>query len=315
MRRRRLFALGLGLAACAAGCGVTRSGGTGGGTTGDALGRVSVVPGDPRWEVMARTLYRTMRRTGVPAAGTGGQTTITVTGLYGLAAAEIGGHGSLQETTTPLARLTGHVEAVMVPANSRFKHFDDLAADLLSQPDRAYLAGGPVGEPDHLLFGLIAQGLGADARRIDYTGYPGQDEVATALLGGHAAAATGRLADWRGPVERGRVRVLAVSSANRVPGVEAPSLLECGVRIDFADWCAVVGPGRMDAGRRAAAVSLCESVAGSGPWQEACRDGGWDSIPLTGDGFATWLAAESVRTRKVLRDLGLLDTPGTTYRG
>jgi len=25
-------------------------------------------------------------------------------------------------------------------------------------------------------------------------------------------------------------------------GVEAPSLLECGVRVDFADWCAAVGP-------------------------------------------------------------------------
>ncbi|WP_157245633.1 tripartite tricarboxylate transporter substrate-binding protein [Nonomuraea typhae] len=308
MRRRRFFALGLGVAACAAGCGTARSG-----TAGD-LGTISVLPAGERWSPVAQALYRTLRRTGHPVTGTGGATTLTVTGLAALAAGEMSGLRPLHLSSTPLARLTGHTEAVFVPAGSRLPDFAAFAAHLLARPERTYLAGGPLGEPDHLLFGLIAQGLGADVRKIDYTGYPGAAEAAAAMLGGKVAAAAGRLHDWRPRVDSGKVRVLAVSSAARVPGLDAPTLLECGVRIDFADWCAVVGPA-MTGDRRGAAVRVVEEAIGSAPWAQACRDRGWETIPLTGDGFATWLATEGERTRKVLRELGMLDTPSTTYRG
>lgn len=309
MRRRRFFALGLGAIACAAGCGTESDD-----RTASALGPVSIMPGGEQWTGIARILYRTIRKAGFAATATGGGTTMTVTGLTALAAAEIDAR-PLLPAITPLARLTGKVEVVVVPANSRFKDFDGFAAHLIARPEGTYLAGGPQGEPDHLLFGLIAQGLGADARRVDYTGYPGHEEAAAAMLGGKAAAATGRLADWRPRIDLGRVRALAVSSAGRVAGVDAPSLLECGVRIDFADWCAVVGPEGMSEERRAAALRMCDEVTESEEWLDACRTTGWESIPLCGDDFGTWLASESARTRKVLRDLGLLDTPGTTYRG
>ncbi|MBB5077943.1 Bug family tripartite tricarboxylate transporter substrate binding protein [Nonomuraea endophytica] len=308
MRRRQFFALGLGLAACASGCATAGGGGHG-------LGPVGVVPGGERWAPVAQALFRTLRRTGYPATGTGGATTVTVTGLPALAAAELNDQRPMHVATTPLARLTGNVEVLVVPANSRLKDFDAFAAHLLAQPERTYLAGGPLGEPDHLLFGLIAQGLGVDVRKIDYTGYPGAQEVAAAMQGGKVAAATGRLRDWRARLDSGRIRPLAVSSAVRVPGVEAPTLLECGVRVDFADWCAAVGPAAMDRERRGAAVRMMEEATRSAPWHEACRNGGWEAIPLSGDDFATWLATESARTRRVLRELGMLDTPSTTYRG
>ncbi|WP_327091455.1 tripartite tricarboxylate transporter substrate-binding protein [Nonomuraea sp. NBC_01738] len=313
MRRRRFFALGLGLAACAAGCATTSE------RTAGLLGPVNVVSGGEHWEAVAKALARTMRREGFPATGAAGlssrATTVTVTGLQALASAQINGEPSLLQATTPLARITGEVEVVVVPPNSHFKDFDGFAARLLARPEETFLAGGPQGEADHVLFGLIAQGVGADTRMVDYTGYPGVDEAAAALLGGKAAAAAGRLSEWRRRLKDGRVRALAVSSAARVDGVEAPSLLESGVRVDFADWCAVVGPKDMSQERRAAAIRMCDELTGSPQWQAACRTGGWESIPLCGDDFRTWLGSEAERTGRVLRDLGLLDTPGTTCWG
>ncbi|MEU8246786.1 tripartite tricarboxylate transporter substrate-binding protein [Nonomuraea sp. NPDC048916] len=313
MRRRHFFALGLGVVACAGGCGAER------GVTAGPRARFSVVPGGERWENVVQALVRAGVRAGFEVSGRqsepGPATPITVTGLPALAAAELNGRPTLIDTTTPLARLVGDIEVVVVPANSRFRDFDEFGAHLLADPEQTLLAGGPQGEPDHLLFGLIARGLGADTRRVDYTGYPSAVGAATALLGGRAAAAAGTLGDWRGSIRMGLVRVLAVSCAHRVDGVDAPSLLESGVRVDFADWCAAVGPSGMSEESRASAIEMCEAVADSATWRAACRARGWSSIPLTGDDFEVWLASEIDRTRAVLRDLGLLNTPGTTCWG
>jgi putative tricarboxylic transport membrane protein len=174
------------------------------------------------------------------------------------------------------------------------------------------LAGGPQGEPDHLLFGLIARGLGADTRQVDYTAYPTSQEAITALLSGKAAAATGLLADWRASIGDGRVRALAVSSARRVPEIDVPTLLESGVRVDFEDWTALFGPREMPDEKRDAAIRMCDEVTGSTRWEAACRAAGWISIPLSGDDFVVWLGSEVERTRAVLRDLGLVDTTKAT---
>jgi putative tricarboxylic transport membrane protein len=307
MRRRRFLAWGLGAAvAGVAGCGTER-------VTGSAAGLrtgFSISPGGRRWARVGQAFADAARAEGFRT--TGGGTKITVTGLPALAASELNNGQTLLDDATPLSRLTGDVEVVVVPANSRFKDFEDFGAHLRADPSRTLLAGGPQGEPDHLLFGLIAKGLGADTRQIDYTGYPGSQEAVAALLAGKAAAAAGLLGDWRAAIDRGRAKALAVSCATRVPGLDVPTLLESGVRVDFADWAAAVGPEGMQDGDRESAVRMCDAVTSSPSWRRACRAAGWNSIPLSGDDFELWLTSEVERTRAVLRDLGLLDSSRAT---
>ncbi|MEV0521231.1 tripartite tricarboxylate transporter substrate-binding protein, partial [Nonomuraea sp. NPDC050405] len=275
-------------------------------------GRFAIVPGGERWTRVAQALGTAAWDAGFAVSREGEATRITVTGLTALAAAALNDGPTLLDTATPLARLAGEVEVVVVPAASKFRDFDDFGAHLLARPGETMLAGGPRGEPDHLLFGLVARGLGADTRQVVYTGYPSSEDVAEALLGGKAAAAAGTLADWRHDLRTGRVKALAVSCAHRVDGIDAPSLLESGVRVDFAAWCAAVGPHGMSGDTRDAALEMCEAVSRSAPWREVCRRRGWSALPLLGDDFALWLGTEIGRTRGVLRDLGLVNTNGTT---
>jgi putative tricarboxylic transport membrane protein len=308
MRRRRFLAAGVGVAAAVAGagCGAERHLASAPG----ARGAYEIVAGQERWQRVTRAFAAAAGMAGF--GGGGGTVRITFTGLPALAVAELNDAESMIDSATPLARLAGEVEVVLVDRDSRFRSFDHFGAQLLARPGETPLAGGPQGEPDHLLFGLIAKGLGADTRQVDYTGYPTSVEAGSALLAGRAAAAAGPLADWRGHIRRGRVRVLAVSCAKRFPGVDAPSLLESGVRVDFANWCAAVGPGGMPEEGRASAVRMCEEATGSPFWQRACESGGWVRIPLAGDDFRAWLASEVRRTKALLRDLGLLETTGAT---
>ncbi|TYB68713.1 hypothetical protein FXF51_09220 [Nonomuraea sp. PA05] len=302
MRRRRFLACGFGALACAAGCGTERAGNV-------LRTGFSINAAGQRWSRVGRAFADAARAAGFAAAL---GPAITVSGLPALAAAELNNGQSLLDTGTPLARLSGQVEVVVVPDRSPLRDFDDFAARLLASPGQALLAGGPQGEPDHLLFGLIARAIGADGRRVDYTGYPRLGEAASALLSGKAVAAAGPLADWRTAIGRGRVRALAVSSARRVPDLEVPTLLECGVRVDFADWTAAFGPEDMPDESRESAVRMCEAVIASSEWEAACLAAGWLPIPLSGDDFARWLDTELARTRAVLRDLGLLDTTKAT---
>ncbi|MEV0586464.1 tripartite tricarboxylate transporter substrate-binding protein [Nonomuraea sp. NPDC050310] len=320
MRRRQFFALGLGMAASLAGCATATQPAHG-------PGRLTVVPAGESLSRIAQAYGRALSRRGHAVTGLAGSTAadigasgatvtrITVTSLPRLAAAEINGAPPILEVATPLARLAGEPVAVVIPANSRFADFDALAAQLVADPARTYLAGGPQGETGHVLFGLIAQGLGADTRLVDYAGYTGESEAAASLMAGHACAAAGTLAAWRPRIDRGRVKVIAVSTDERVPGIDAPTLKECGVRVDFAEWCAAFGPRKLAGRTREAMAAACDEAAYSDDWLEACRSGGWTPMPLSGDDFTVWLTSELDRTRKVLRDLGLLDTRGTTYRG
>ncbi|MEU4546313.1 tripartite tricarboxylate transporter substrate-binding protein [Nonomuraea dietziae] len=292
MRRRDFVAGALGALAGLAGCGTE---------PGRPAPRFSFVAGGATWEPLAETLAGLLDPADLAHDGT----RLTVTGLPALAAAEMNRVG---ERGTPLARLIGDVEALVVPKKSRFRDFDAFAAHLVASPGQTALAGRKQGESDHLLFGLVARGLGADARVLDYAGYPTCADAADALLAGKAGVAAGPLGQWRERIGEGRLRVLAVSSAERVEGIDAPTLLESGARVDFADWSAVLGPNGMGEREKAGAVDLLDEVTGSERWLKACRVKGWTPIPLLGDDFGVWLGSETARTRTVLGELGLLDT-------
>lgn len=311
IRRRHLLGCGLGLVAgVLAGCGAERVPAS----VGALRTRFSVHPFEQRYARVARAFGSLARTAGFEASGTG--TPLTVLGLPALAAAELNDGQGVAGVTTPIARLNGEVEVVVVPTGSPLKDFEDLGAQLLARPGQTLLTGGPQGEPDHLLFGLIAKGLGADTRQVDYTGYPSATEAATALLAGKAAAAAGPYSQWRFNIGRGRVRALAVSSARRMPGLDAPTLLESGVRVDFTNWVAAFGPDGMGEAGREWALRMCDHVLRQPGWEAACREDGWLPLPLVGDDFERWLGTEVSRTRGTLHDLGLINsTKATTCWG
>ncbi|MDF5752221.1 tripartite tricarboxylate transporter substrate-binding protein [Spongiactinospora sp. TRM90649] len=342
MRRRRFLVLAAG-AAAVAGCAARPA------RERPLVGRVSIVASTAAggsWEAVARVLSWALRREGLvrdvdidyrhgaPAAvataalggDRAGATPIgpatpthragarwLITGVPMLAAAEMDDSGEILSRATPIARLVGEREVLVVPAVSRLRDFEGFAAELRRDAEGPLVAGGPLGGAEHVLFGMIAQGLGVDARRVQYAGYGGPDAVASAVLGGRAAAGIGPVHQWERRLGSGDARALAVSSAARVEGVDAPSLLECGVRVDYADWCGLLGPGGMSDDERALAVEVCDRLGDSPYWREACRGREWISHHLSGDGFAQWLGGETIRMRAALRDLGLLNRPDVIH--
>jgi putative tricarboxylic transport membrane protein len=208
--------------------------------------------------------------------------------------------------TTPIARLTEEPEAVAVAADSPYRTLDELVTAWRADPLRIAVAGGSSpGGPDHLAAHLLAQAVGLDPRLVGYREYDGGGDLLAALLGNRAAFGVSSPTEFRDQIAAGQLRVLAVTSAQRVPGVDAPTLREAGVDLQFVNWRGLVAPpGLADADRRAL-TRLVDGMRGSPEWAQVLARMNVTDAYLTGDEFGAFLRSEDERVAGVLHRLGL----------
>lgn len=210
------------------------------------------------------------------------------------------------DQTTPIARLTGEFEVVVVPAASELKSMADLVAKLKADPAAVAFGGGSAGGTDHILAGLITKAAGADVTKLNYIPYSGGGEALAAILGGHVAAGISSLSEWEGQIKSGELRVLAISSGTKVEGVDAPTLKEQGLDVELANWRGVVAPPELDDAGRAALLDIVKQVHDSAEWKKILADKKWTDLYLAGDEFAALVIEENSRTTEVLKAIGLV---------
>lgn len=211
------------------------------------------------------------------------------------------------EQTTPIARLTGEYEVVVVPADSEFQSLDDLLAAFEEDPGSISWAGGSAGGTDHILVGLIAQEVGVSPDSINYIPFSGGGEALASLLGGQVSAGVSGYSEWAGQIEAGDLRVLAISSEERVEGIDAPTLMEQGVDVELANWRGVVAPPEISDEERDALIDTVDQMVATDEWQETLERFNWTGLYMAGDEFEAYLENEQERVTEVLRDIGLVD--------
>jgi putative tricarboxylic transport membrane protein len=199
---------------------------------------------------------------------------------------------------TPIARLTQETEIVVVGKDSPLRTFEDLRAAWTADPGAVPVGGGSSpGGPDHLAPMLMAEGMGIDPRTVNYISYDGGGKVAFGVSG---------LSEYADQIEAGELRVLAVTAPQRVPGVDAPTLKEAGVDVEFTNWRGLVAPPGLSDEGRAELVDAFTALRESPEWTEALERNGWQDAYLPGDDFAAFLRSENDRVAGVLRNLGLV---------
>ncbi len=288
-----------------------------------------VAPANPGggWDQTARALQRSLRETGlveqsievsnVPGAGgsigladlvnrgRGDPHHLLVTGLVMLGAVRANHSPVTLAQATPVASLTREWLAVVVPSASRYRTVQELAADFRADPRSVSWGGGSAGGADHLLVGELARAVGVAPSGINYVAHAGGGEAIASLLSRAVTAGVSGIEEFRAQVEAGQLRVLAVSSEQRVPGIDAPTLKEAGFDVVMSNWRGLVAPPGLSPEDRTALIGLVERLHGSEQWRETLRANGWDDFFLTGDEFERFLREEETRVERVLLDLGL----------
>ena len=206
---------------------------------------------------------------------------------------------------TPIARLTGEYEVIVVPADSKLKTMKELVAQLKQNPGSVSWGGGSKGGVDHILAALIAKDIGVDPTKINYIAYAGGGEATAAILGGHVTAGVSGWGEFEGQIQAGKMRALAISSDKRVSGIDVPTLKEQGINVELANWRAVFGaPGISDKGKKDL-IAAVEKTVKTKEWQETLKQKNWMGLYLAGDEFAKFIAAEEKRIGDILVSVGL----------
>nr|WP_244470220.1 tripartite tricarboxylate transporter substrate-binding protein [Microvirga vignae] len=210
------------------------------------------------------------------------------------------------DQVTPIARLTGEWQAVAVPASSPIKTMKELGELIKADPAKVTWAGGSAGGPDHILAALITKNVGADPSKTNYIAFSGGGESLGALLGGKVTAGINSLSEFMSQVKAGKLRLLAISTPDRLPDVDAPTLKESGINLELSNWRMIVAPPGISADERARLTKMFEDLAKSDAWKKMLKTKAWDDIFLTGPALDEFVKQEQARTAAVLQDVGLV---------
>jgi putative tricarboxylic transport membrane protein len=210
------------------------------------------------------------------------------------------------EQVTPIARLTGEYEVIVVPASSEIQTLDDLIAQFKEDPQSVSWGGGSAGGTDHMLVGLIAKEAGVDPSGINYVPFAGGGEALASILGGHVTAGVSGYQEFAGQIETGDLRPLAISSAERLEGVDIPTLKEQGVDVDLTNWRAVFAPPDISDEDKQQLADAVGRMVESETWQNTLKERAWLDLYLPPDEFAQFLEEDRQQVETVLKDIGLV---------
>ncbi len=176
------------------------------------------------WDQTARSLQTVMQKEGisgnvqvqnVPGAGgtiglaqfasqNSGNPNALIVGGYVMVGAILTNKSPVTlKDVTPIARLTGEYEAIVVPAASDIKTMADLVAKLKQDPGSVSWGGGSAGGTDHIAVGLIAKAAGVDPTKINYVAFSGGGEALAAILGGQVTAGISGYGEFESQVKAG----------------------------------------------------------------------------------------------------------------
>jgi putative tricarboxylic transport membrane protein len=211
------------------------------------------------------------------------------------------------DLTTPLARLTNEYDAIAVPVASEIKTPADLVNALKKNPGAVAVGGGSLGGVDHVALALIAREAGVSAGKLNYIPFPGGGDVVTAVAGGKVKAAISGASELKPMADAGRLRIIAVTSPERLQGIDAPTLKESGIDVVIGNWRGVVGAQGMPAAARQLWLERFDKLSVSDTWKQTLERQGWENAYLSGAAFVTFLDDEKSKWKAILKDVGLAE--------
>ncbi|MEU3020688.1 MULTISPECIES: tripartite tricarboxylate transporter substrate-binding protein [unclassified Nocardiopsis] len=231
---------------------------------------------------------------------------LTMTGLGMVGAVETTGSLYTMEDATPIAQLASEYLAIVVPKDSPYETIDDLAEDWNEKSGTLPVAGGSMGGVDQIFAAQVAQSMGISPGEINYLPYSGGGETLTSLLSGTSAVGFGTLGDFSDQIEDdGPLRALAVSSPERLDGVDIPTMVELGYDLEMSNWRGVIAPPGLSDEEADELEALVGELLATESWADTLERNRWTDTYQGRAEFEEFLAEEVALTQETVKELGL----------
>ena len=209
---------------------------------------------------------------------------------------------------TPIASIFNDYVVLTVNAASPLRDGNDLIARMRADAQSMPLGfSSSLGNHHHIIAGLFMKGIGANPRDLKTVIFKGSSESLTALLGGHIEMVSTGAGNAAPHMAAGKLRVLGVSSGQRLPGTMAvvPTWKEQGVDLVYGSWRSVVGPKGLTGEQVAFWENALRKVVESADWKAELERNYWGDFFMTGAEFRKTIDSEYRAMKGVLVELGL----------
>ncbi len=102
------------------------------------------------------------------------------------------------------------------------------------------------------------------------------------------------------------MRAIAVTSAARLPGIDAPTLKEHGLDVVIGNWRGVHGAPDITPEQRKALIDGIVKATTTRAWQQAVEQNGWTPALLTGNEFGSFVENEFESLRATMAKAGMI---------
>lgn len=234
------------------------------------------------------------RARSVPTIAMGGPNLVSnpVTGLHPIDHADV----------TTLAILFDDYMALAVRADSPLKSMREVVARLRRDPGALSIGVAPsLGAGAHTGGVVALRAAGLDAAAARFVVYKAAGEAILAVLAGDLDIAVGTVANFPPHLQSGRVRLLAVTAGQRLPGLMAgvPTLREQDIDGVYTNWRSVIGPPSMPREQVLFWEEALAAVTGSEEWQRDLARNFWTPNFLTGEPARRYVAEQARQFREI----------------
>ncbi len=208
---------------------------------------------------------------------------------------------------TPLAIMIGDFIGFAVRADSPIVSGRDLLERLKKDPAALSAGVTAIGGNNHIAYVMAARSAGIDTRKLKTPVFQSSGESVTALLGGHIDVHIGSVGPLTKQLEAGRVRIVAITSDQRLTGPFAavPTWKEQGIAGTFNTWRGLWGAKGLSTDQVAYWDGVFEQVARDPLWKATLESNHWQNDYRNIRDAMRYLDAVHVELRDVLKDLGL----------
>lgn len=212
------------------------------------------------------------------------------------------------EDFTPIANLIADYAAIAVRADAKWNNINELFDDMKKDPSSISVVGvSSPGSMDHIQFIKIADAAGVDVKKIKYVS--DQDGGAlTQLLNGSVQVFSTGVAETVEQVKAGKIKVLGVTSAERLSGEvleDFPTVKEQGIDATFINWRGFFGPPNMDKAALEYYEKKFKELNDSDAWAKIREKYGWNEMYMDHDEYIEFLKNERDLMKELLDELGI----------
>ncbi|MDW8314494.1 MAG: tripartite tricarboxylate transporter substrate binding protein [Rhodovarius sp.] len=198
---------------------------------------------------------------------------------------------------------------IAVRADSPFRTLSDLMEAFRQNIQAVAIGGsGAVGSQDWTKIALLVRAAGQDPRRMRYVPFEGGGQAMANLLGGHVQVFPGDASEVGGQLDAGQIRLLAVLSAQRLPGrfASIPTAREQGVEVEWPIVRGFYGPPQMPDAAYNYWVDVLRRLHAHPAWPEQRDAQGLFEFNMVGEEFAALARRRVAEYRQLAREVGLI---------